>query len=72
MINHRLVWDLESNNLISKNQAGLRKKHSINDHLVRLESFIRDVSKRNMSLQYFFILKRRTIRQEIWHHERFT
>ena len=42
MINDRLVWFLESNNLISRNQASFRKKHSINDHLVRLESFIHD------------------------------
>ena len=42
MINDRLVWFLESNNLISGNQAGFRKHYSTNDHLVRLESFIRD------------------------------
>ena len=27
---------------ISGNQAGVRKNYSTNDHLVRLESFIRD------------------------------
>ena len=42
MINDRLVWFLESNNLISGNQAGFRKNYSTNDHLVRLDSFIRD------------------------------
>ena len=42
MINHRLVWFLESNNLISGNQAGFRKNYSSNDYLVRLEFFIRD------------------------------
>ena len=42
MINDRLVWFLESNNLISGNQAGFRENYSTNDHLVRLESFIRD------------------------------
>ena len=42
MINDRLVWFLESNNLISGNQAGFGKNYSTNDHLVRLESFIRD------------------------------
>ena len=42
MINDRLVWFLESNNLISGNQAGFRKNYSTNDHLVRLKSFIRD------------------------------
>ena len=33
---------VESNNLISGNQTGFRKNYSTNDHLVRLESFIRD------------------------------
>ena len=42
MINDRLVWFLESNNLISGNQAGFRKNYSTNDHLVRLESLICD------------------------------
>ena len=42
MINDRLVWFLQSNNLISGIQAGFRKNYSTNDHLVRLESFIRD------------------------------
>ena len=34
MINDRLVWFLESNNLISRNQAGFRKNYSTNDHVV--------------------------------------
>ena len=42
MINNRLVWYLESNNLISENQAGFPKNHSPTDHLVGLEFFIRD------------------------------
>ena len=42
MTNDRLIWRLESNNLFSRNQAGFHKKHSTDDHLVRLESFIRD------------------------------
>ena len=40
MINDRLVWILESNNLISGNQAGFRKNYSTNDHLVRLENLL--------------------------------
>ena len=63
MINDRLVWFLESNNLISGNQAGFRKNYSTNDHLVRLESFIRYAFiKRNIVSQYFSISKRRTTR----------
>jgi ribonuclease HI len=42
MINARLVWFLESNGLISKCQSGFRHGRSTTDHLVRLESFIRD------------------------------
>ena len=42
MINDRRVWFMESNNLISKNQAGSRKNQSTDDHLVRLECLIRD------------------------------
>ena len=38
MINDRLVWFLESNQL----QAGFRKNNCTNDHLIRLESFIHD------------------------------
>ena len=42
MIHDRLVWFLESNQLITKYQAGFRKNNCTNDHLIRLESFIRD------------------------------
>ena len=63
MINDRLVWFLESNNLISGNQAGFRKNYSTNDHLVRLESFIRDAFiKKEHCVAIFLILKRRTTR----------
>ena len=39
MINKRLVWYLESNNLITKFQSGFR---ATNDNLVRVETFLRD------------------------------
>ena len=42
MINKRLVWYLESNNLITPIQSGFRSERSTNDHLIRLETFIRD------------------------------
>lgn len=42
MINKRLVWYLEANNLISRYQTGFRKNRSTNDQLVRLETFIRN------------------------------
>ena len=42
MINTRLVWYLESNNLITKFQSGFRKNRSTTDQLVRFETVIRD------------------------------
>ena len=42
MINDRLVWYLESNNILTDIQCGFRKRRSTIDHLVRLESYIRD------------------------------
>ena len=42
MINDRLVWFLENNNILTDIQCGFRKQKSTIDHLVRLESFIRD------------------------------
>ena len=42
MINDRLVWFLEHNNILTDIQCGFRKRKSTLDHLVRLESFIRD------------------------------
>ena len=42
MINDRLIWYLEHNNILTDIQCGFRKRKSTVDHLVRLESFIRD------------------------------
>ena len=60
MINDRLVWFLESNNLISGNQAGFRKNYSTNDHLVRLESFFRYafIKKEHCVAILFFCLEK--------------
>ena len=74
MINDRLVWFLESYNLISGNQAGFHKNYSTNNHLVRLESFIHDAFvKKEQCVAIFFDLEN-SVRHdmEIWHHERFT
>ena len=40
MINSRLVWFLETNNLLSKYQSGFRHSRTTTDHLIRLESLI--------------------------------
>ena len=42
MINDRLIWYLEHKNILTNIQCGFRKWKSTVDHLVRLESFIRD------------------------------
>ena len=59
MINDRLVWLLESNQLITKYQAGFRKNNCTNDHLIRLESFIRDAFvKKEHVVAVFFDLEK--------------
>ena len=59
MINVRLVWYLESNNLISPVQPGFRSERSTNDNLVRLETFIRDafVAKEHVVTMLFDLEK---------------
>ena len=59
MINDRLVWFLESNQLMTKYQAGFRKNNCTNDHLIRLESFIRDAFiKKEHVVAVFFDLEK--------------
>ena len=59
MINKRLVWYLESNNLITKFLSGFRAERSTNDNLVRLDSFIRDAFiKREHVVAVFFDLEK--------------
>ena len=41
MINHRLTWFLQDNNIITKYQCGFQKGKSTTDNLVRLETYIR-------------------------------
>ena len=42
MVNNRLVWYLERNDLLNPAQSGFRHQRSTTDHLVRLETYIRD------------------------------
>ena len=59
MINKRLVWYLESNDLISPIQSGFRSGRSTNDHLIRLETFIRDAFvNREHVVSVFFDLEK--------------
>ena len=56
MINTRLVWFLEKNNILTKYQSGFRKGRTATDQLIRLESFIQDsLSKGNHVVSVFFI-----------------
>ena len=54
MIYERLVWYLEKNGLLAKQQCGYRSNRSTVDHLVRLETFIRDAFIRNQHLVAVF------------------
>ena len=59
MINVRLVWYLETNNLISPVQSGFRSERSTNVNLVRLETFIRDAFvKKEHVVAVFFDLEK--------------
>ena len=54
MVNERLVWYLENNGLLAKEQCGYRSNRSTVDHLVRLETFIRDAFIHNQHLVAVF------------------
>ena len=54
MINDRLVWYLESNGLISNLQCGFHSKRCTTDHLVHLETIIREAFIRNKHLAAIF------------------
>ena len=59
MINDRLTWFLESNNIITNFQSGFRHQRSTNDHLVRLETFIREAFIKKVHLvSVFFDLEK--------------
>ena len=62
MINKRLVWYFGSSNLITPIQSGFRSARSTNDHLIRLETFIRDAFvNREHVVAVFLACKRRMI-----------
>ena len=54
MVNERLVWYLEKKGLLAKQQCGYRSNRSTVDHLVRLETFIRDAFIHNQHLVAVF------------------
>ena len=59
MINNRLVWYLEENNILSPYQNGFRQHRSTIDQLVRLETYIREgFIKRQHVVAVFFDLEK--------------
>ena len=59
MINTRLVWFLEKNNIFTNYQRGYRKGQTTTDQLIRLESFTRDsFLKGNHVVSVFFYLEK--------------
>ena len=54
MVNEHLVWYLEKNGLLAKQQCGYRSNRSTVDHLVRLETFIKDAFIHNQHLVAVF------------------
>ena len=59
IISKRLTWHLEINNIISKTQCGYRKNRSTIDHLIRLETLIRNsfINKQHVTVIFFDIEK---------------
>ena len=59
IINDRLIWYLEKSKLITPVQCGFRKHRSTTDHLVRLESFVREAFiQRQHAVAIFFDLEK--------------
>ena len=59
MVNKRLLWYLETEEKLSRYQCGFRKSRSTLDHLVRLETFIREafINKEHVTAVFFYLEK---------------
>ena len=59
IVNTRLMWFLETNNLINKAQSGFRRNRSTTDNLVALENHIQDaISNKYHTIAVLFDLKK--------------
>ena len=59
MVNNRLVWYLEKNKIITPEHGGFRKQRSTTDHIIRLESFVREAFvNRQHAVAVFFDLEK--------------
>ena len=72
MVNECLVWYLEKNGLLAKQQCGYRSNRSTVDHLVRLETFIRDAFIHNQHCCLLWFAKSLWYHVEIRYPQRFT
>ena len=72
MVNHRLVWYLETNNLISNKQCGYKKQQGCIDHLTNLEKLYkrRLYKKRTYHNHLLWLRKSLWHHMEIWYHKR--
>ena len=71
MVNKRLVWFIESNNLYTNSQCGLRSQWSTMDHVVRLETSIREANiKRQPHRGILWSRESVWNHLEIWYYER--
>ncbi|KAG8284048.1 hypothetical protein J6590_108227 [Homalodisca vitripennis] len=59
MVNRRLVWFLEKNNLLSAPQCGFRQGRSSTDHLITMETAILNafIQRRQMTAVFFDLMK---------------
>ena len=59
MVNHSLVWYLETNNLISNKQCGYKKTRGCIDHLTNLKNYIREgfIKKEHIIIIFFDLEK---------------
>ena len=59
MVNAKLIWYLETNKLKTEYQSGFRNQKSPMDHLIRLETFIKEASiKKEHLVAVFFDLEK--------------
>ena len=56
MIKDHLTWFLEANNIKTDYQSGFRRHRNTNDHLVRLETFIREAFIKKEHLNVFYLI----------------
>ena len=55
MINNRLIWFLEKNKFITNLQTGFRKTRSTSNHLICLETLIREAFAKKEHMTAIFL-----------------